>query len=86
MAVVLVCGALANKLHNGGAAWTRLSDKGKLLVLAAVRERRANREEGQRLNLKSTEASAELSGSAHAVRAVSDALVADIRGRVQRGR
>ena len=25
MAVVLVSGALANKLHNGGAAWTRLS-------------------------------------------------------------
>src|SRR4051794_31947086 len=25
MAVVLVGGALANKLHNGGAAWTRLS-------------------------------------------------------------
>ena len=25
MSVVLVSGALANKLHNGGAAWTRLS-------------------------------------------------------------
>src|ERR1700733_5867493 len=25
MAVVLVSGALANKLHNGGAAWARLS-------------------------------------------------------------
>ena len=25
MAVVVVSGALANKLHNGGAAWTRLS-------------------------------------------------------------
>ncbi len=25
MALVLVSGALANKLHNGGAAWTRLS-------------------------------------------------------------
>ncbi len=25
MAIILVSGALANKLHNGGAAWTRLS-------------------------------------------------------------
>ena len=25
MAVIIVCGALANKLNNGGAAWTRLS-------------------------------------------------------------
>ena len=25
MAIVVVSGALANKLHNGGATWTRLS-------------------------------------------------------------